>query len=679
MPPRSAPSGLLMREMQREAGLISVTRGWAVASVALVVALWSGSSQAVIAFQDVTAEAGLTHTSQTYGLSWGDYDGDGWPDLRVGHHGAAARLYRNDQDGTFTNTSSLLQPSGAGEDWHTSAWADFDQDGDQDLVMVAGAGGDLVPYPNRLWINSNGSFSEQGAARGIDYAPSRGRQPVWWDWNNDGFLDLVVTNLPRPTGTEPSTIFQQSTNRLFSSVDVLPADELTRFTEFAQLGDLSGDGVLDLLTGGGFPLSYRILQASTPPLTDLTQSLGLGTVSLTFDAAVADLTGDQRPDLVLSRHTNPRSDVHPMTPTKAGVFLTAGSTTRGADLATTEAVAVALSRSSTVLSTVFIGAAGTHPTAWEIELSPQDASTHGLAPYTPGITAGTFIGYDTAAGVWRVRTSNLIRFEAVFETASPFLSVAPAGFTLDPGELDNRYYIQGPSGLTNASTGSALETPGNCDSITSGDFDNDMDVDLYLVCFRSAGNRPNRLFENLGGGFFWMVSGAGGAEGTTLGRGDSVATADYDRDGFIDLFVTNGWDASPIGFGPQQLFRNLGLSGNHWIEIDLEGTMSNRDGIGANVRVTAGGITQLRAQDGGMHARAQNHTRLHFGLGPNTTVDAIEVRWPSGQIQNLSLIPADQILKIVEVPEPGTSAGILAAGYLAVLARRRTRAQSPLA
>ena len=81
-----------------------------------------------------------------------------------------------------------------------------------------------------------------------------------------------------------------------------------------------------------------------------------------------------------------------------------------------------------------------------------------------------------------------------------------------------------------------------------------------------------------------MVSAAGGAIGTQLGRSDVVAAADYDRDGFLDLFVTNGADpTSPfVADGPHQLFRNQGNS-NYWLEIDLEGVTSNRDGIGSKL------------------------------------------------------------------------------------------------
>lgn len=82
--------------------------------------------------------------------------------------------------------------------------------------------------------------------------------------------------------------------------------------------------------------------------------------------------------------------------------------------------------------------------------------------------------------------------------------------------------------------------------------------------------------------------------------------------------------------------------------IDLEGTRSNRDGIGAIVRVTAGGVTQTRVQDGGIHQRGQNHSRLHVGLAKSEQVDKITVQWPSGVVQELPGGEVNQVLRVRE-------------------------------
>jgi hypothetical protein len=134
--------------------------------------------------------------------------------------------------------------------------------------------------------------------------------------------------------------------------------------------------------------------------------------------------------------------------------------------------------------------------------------------------------------------------------------------------------------------------------------------------------------------------------------GENVVTADYDLNGFLDLFVTNGLsmypeDAYTVG-GADKLFRNLGNS-NHWVQLDLVGTVANRDAIGAKVYVTAGGVTQLREQNGGYHRWSQNHQRTHVGLGSNTMMN-IEVHWPSPstQVDTFTNVRADRLYRVTE-------------------------------
>jgi hypothetical protein len=186
----------------------------------------------------------------------------------------------------------------------------------------------------------------------------------------------------------------------------------------------------------------------------------------------------------------------------------------------------------------------------------------------------------------------------------------------------------------------------------AGDFDNDMDLDIFVLGSGDAGKTPNLLLLNDGKGKFEVVRNAGGALGQLVGVGDSVTTADIDGDGFLDILTASGGSMGrslglPSDNGRYQLFRNVG-NGNNWIMIDLEGTASNRDGIGAIVRVTAGGVTQMRVQDGGVHERGQNHSRLHFGLAKNAQIEKITVQWPSGVVQELQGIKANQVLRVRE-------------------------------
>jgi hypothetical protein len=199
-----------------------------------------------------------------------------------------------------------------------------------------------------------------------------------------------------------------------------------------------------------------------------------------------------------------------------------------------------------------------------------------------------------------------------------------------------------------------LDTPVQCASVTAGDFDNDMYVDLYLACRTGASNIPNILYHNNGNGTFTVVPDAGGAAGPLglaisdhAGTADSVVTGDYDVDGFLDLFVSNGFNLRPIYVGgPNKLYRNNG-NGNHWIELDLVGVNSDRDATGAEVYATANGVTQFRVQDGRYHRWSQDAKRIHFGLRGSATV-GLTIKWPSGAVQSFPSVPANKLFRITE-------------------------------
>ncbi len=107
-----------------------------------------------------------------------------------------------------------------------------------------------------------------------------------------------------------------------------------------------------------------------------------------------------------------------------------------------------------------------------------------------------------------------------------------------------------------------------------------------------------------------------------VGRG--VAFADFDNDGFMDLVVGNNGD-------PPLFLHNSGANGNHFLNFKLVGTKSNRDAMGARIRVLAGGLSQIREIAGGGSYLSQSDLRANFGLGKAVLADVVEVKWPSGQ------------------------------------------------
>jgi hypothetical protein len=126
-----------------------------------------------------------------------------------------------------------------------------------------------------------------------------------------------------------------------------------------------------------------------------------------------------------------------------------------------------------------------------------------------------------------------------------------------------------------------------------------------------------------------------------------------------DLLVTNGRDiVEADADAPVQLLRNNG-NGNHWLQLDLQGVISNNHGIGALVTVSAGGRVQQRVLDNGTLRFAQSHRLMHFGLGAATVAQSIQVVWPSGLVQTLDDVPADQRLVLREPVDAGANDAVL--------------------
>ena len=123
----------------------------------------------------------------------------------------------------------------------------------------------------------------------------------------------------------------------------------------------------------------------------------------------------------------------------------------------------------------------------------------------------------------------------------------------------------------------------------------------------------------------------------------SVCFGDYDNDGYVDAFLTT------LG-SKGILLHNTPPAGkrNHWLTVRLVGTRSNRDGFGASLEAVAGDLHQYVQAISGSGYLSQNDPRPHFGLGQNNEVERLIVRWPSGTVQTLEHVKADQILTITE-------------------------------
>jgi len=181
------------------------------------------------------------------------------------------------------------------------------------------------------------------------------------------------------------------------------------------------------------------------------------------------------------------------------------------------------------------------------------------------------------------------------------------------------------------------------------DFDNDGDLDLFVTngSDHRLDTQENVLLENVPGPkgkpIFRDVGPKCGEYFLTKNVGRGTAIGDYDNDGDLDVFVVT----LEVG-RPSELVRNDGGNKKHWILLSLSGTKSNRDAVGARVTLKAGGAIQTRERGTADSYLSQNDPRLHFGLGDLKKIDAITVRWPSGIVQELKDVAADQILKVQE-------------------------------
>ena len=173
-----------------------------------------------------------------------------------------------------------------------------------------------------------------------------------------------------------------------------------------------------------------------------------------------------------------------------------------------------------------------------------------------------------------------------------------------------------------------------------GDFDNDGYLDLYIV----NNGSPNKLYHNNGNGTFTDISIQAGVDNLALGS--TAVLGDINNDGYLDIYVANTGFYDDEEGDPDVLYLNNGNT-NHWLQIQLCGTVSNYTGIGAMIKVSVGNLHQIREIDGGK-GYSQDTPVSNFGLGANTIVDAIEVKWPSGITQTMTNVKADRRIIIEE-------------------------------
>ena len=180
------------------------------------------------------------------------------------------------------------------------------------------------------------------------------------------------------------------------------------------------------------------------------------------------------------------------------------------------------------------------------------------------------------------------------------------------------------------------------------DADNDGDLDLFFSAGHidpaawEAHGQPDVFLRNNGDGTFTDVSEAAGLRRfSSYGVGRGVAVGDYDADGDLDIFIVNSG-------GKPMLLRNDGGNRQNWLQVRTVGTVSNRDGVGARVKVRAGDLHQMQQVTAGSSYLSQHSLTVAFGLADRDRVDRIVIEWPSGIVQTLTDVQSNQRLVVIE-------------------------------
>jgi enediyne biosynthesis protein E4 len=525
-----------------------------------------------VRFVDVAASAGITFRHENAaspekylietmgsGCGWIDYDQNGLLDLYLVNGAAtkarspatAARsaLYRNNGDGSFTDITSLARVGAEGLFGMGVAVGDYDNDGFPDLFVLGY--GRCILYHN----NGNGTFTDVTSKAGVENLGRWGSSAAWFDYDNDGHLDLVIANY---VDWSPEHNFYCGDNgpgmRSYCHPDDFHGQPPTLYH---NRGDGTFTDVSKVSGVGGKPGN------------------GLGIVTFDYD-------NDGWQDIFIANDHMPNFLFHN---NRNGTFSEVGYE-----------AAVAVSGDG----------------QFEAGMGTDAADTTGNGRL------------DLAVTHLDMQLARLYRNlgDGVFEDATLQSKIGYS--TYHRSGFGTRFLDYDNDGLRDLfmANGHVLDN-----------------IERYHAGTHYA--EPKLMFRNLGRGIFEDVSDRLGPDFQLPRVSRSSAIADFDNDGDLDILVNNNGQAP-------QLFRNDGGNSNHWLQIFLVGTRSNRDGVGARVTVAAGGLLLYDQRKGGMSYQSAQDPRLHFGLRERTRVDAVEVVWPSGMVTKLQNLRADQIISIQE-------------------------------
>jgi enediyne biosynthesis protein E4 len=487
--------------------------------------------------------------------------------------------------------------------------ADFDGDGWQDIYFVNGRDryDRGIAVRNALYRNNgDGTFTDVTDKAGVS-GTGYGLGCVWGDYDNDGFPDLFVTQYGK------NVLYHNNGDGTFTDVTdkagVGGMEFGTWFHSGATFFDYDRDGKLDLYVGG-----YVAYGPGARRYCDL------GGVQ----SSCAPSAYEGSPAMLY--HNNGDGTFSNVTKA-AGVYQPNGKN-------------------------LSVGAADYDNDGWPDLFVAND----GLPSYLyRNDGKGKFRETGTSSGVAYTLAGKIMAAMCISlgdYDNDGLLDLYISDFQQNS---DHLWHNAGRGFMDEVSSEVGITIPTR-DILSFGggffDYDNDGWLDLFIanghvypeVEQATPGTRYkqiNTLFHNEAGKRFTVATESSGIAALAPRAARGAAFADFDNDGFLDVVVANNGDAPT-------LLHNEGANGNHFVNFRLVGMKSNRDAMGARIRITAGGLSQIREIAGGGSYLSQSDLRANFGLGPGSTVDLVEVTWPTGLKQSFRNVPAGRFYLITE-------------------------------
>ncbi len=464
-----------------------------------------------------------------------------------------------------------------------SAWGDYDNDGDEDIVAVG------TYQPHALYRNNgDGTFTDVAEQAGIA-DPRGGWGSLFADYNNDGYLDLYITR-GGWSGAAENTLYHNNGDGTFTDVTHAAGVADSQSSFCAAWADYDNDGYLDLYIADGVigdgAANVLYHNNGDGTFTNRAEIAGVANTGNSLGTAWGDYDKDGYIDL----HVVNFGQSNVLYRNNGDGTFTDVTPTTGMDIPVTDAFVT------------------------------------------------FFLDVDNDADL-DIFISNSGSFQA-------FIAGQITGTAPHDGDRQVLYRNNGDGTFTDVTRESGLYHAFGAMGANFGDIDSDGYLDIYLATGAPQMGRLERdaLFRNNGDGTFTDATLALGLG--NIGKGHGVTFGDIDTDGDVDIYVPVG--GAFIGDQWHNLFYQNTGAGNNWLTLKLVGVKSNRDGIGAKVTLRVGDSVIYREVSGGCGFGSTNSLSLEIGLKSHTKVDALEIVWPSGQVDTHRNVSVNQKLVVTE-------------------------------